>query len=121
MTRLAIYDQNEGREDSKISAYYKKDYVSLKMIGTFIWTTIGYCCAMALILGWGMEGWMEKLTLSLILMLAAVVLLGYAALLIITLTVTHRISSNRHRDARMRMKRYNHELIQLLKLYEKEN
>ena len=46
MTRLALYEQNEGREDMKISAYYKKDYVSMKMIATFIWTTVGYVCAM---------------------------------------------------------------------------
>ena len=25
MTKLALYEQNEGREDMKISAYYTKD------------------------------------------------------------------------------------------------
>ena len=121
MTRLALYEQNEGREDMKISAYYKKDYVSMKMIATLIWTTIGYGCAMLLVLGWGMTGWMEKLTLALIIMLVAVILLGYLALLIITFIITSRISNRKHRDARMRMKRYNHGLLQLMKMYEKEN
>ena len=86
------------------------------MIATFIWTTIGYGCAMLLVLGWGMTGWMEKLTLALIIMLVAVILLGYLALLIITFIITRK-----HRDARMRMKRYNHGLLQLMKMYEKEN
>lgn len=121
MTKLALYEQNEGREDMKISAYYKKDYVSMKMIATLIWTTIGYGCAMLLVLGWGMTGWMEKLTLALIVMLVAVILLGYLALLIITFIITSRISNRKHRDARMRMKRYNHGLLQLMKMYEKEN
>lgn len=121
MTKLALYEQNEGREDMKISAYYKKDYVSMKMIATLIWTTIGYGCAMLLVLGWGMTGWMEKLTLALIIMLVAVILLGYLALLIITFIITSRISNRKHRDARMRMKRYNHGLLQLMKMYEKEN
>ena len=105
MTRLALYEQNEGREDMKISAYYKKDYVSMKMIATFIWTTVGYVCAMLLILAWGMNGWMEKLTLALIFMLVAVIILGYLALLIITFIITSRIANRKHRDARMRMKR----------------
>lgn len=121
MTKLALYEQNEGREDMKISAYYKKDYVSMKMIATLIWTTIGYGCAMLLVFAWGMTGWMEKLTLALIVMLVAVILLGYLALLIITFIITSRISNRKHRDARMRMKRYNHGLLQLMKMYEKEN
>lgn len=121
MTRMALYEQGEGAEDMKISAYYKKDYVSMKMIATFIWTTIGYACAMLLILAWGMTGWMEELNFSLLLMLAGVVILGYLALLIITLLVTSRICGRKHRDARMRMKRYNHGLLQLMKMYEKEN
>ncbi len=121
MTRLALYEQNEGREDMKISAYYKKDYVSMKMIATFILTTVGYVCAMLLILAWGMNGWMEKLTLALIFMLVAVIILGYLALLIITFIITSRIANRKHRDARMRMKRYNHGLLQLMKMYEKEN
>lgn len=121
MTRMALYEQGEGAEDMKISAYYKKDYVSMKMIATFIWTTIGYACAMLLILAWGMTGWMEELNFGLLLMLAGVVILGYLALLIITLLVTSRICGRKHRDARMRMKRYNHGLLQLMKMYEKEN
>lgn len=121
MTRMALYEQGEGAEDMKISAYYKKDYVSMKMIATFIWTTIGYACAMLLVLAWGMTGWMEELNFSLLLMLAGVVILGYLALLIITLLVTSRICGRKHRDARMRMKRYNHGLLQLMKMYEKEN
>lgn len=121
MTRMALYEQGEGAEDMKISAYYKKDYVSMKMIATFIWTTIGYACAMLLILAWGMTGWMEELNFGLLLMLAGVVILGYLALLIITLLVTSRVCGRKHRDARMRMKRYNHGLLQLMKMYEKEN
>lgn len=121
MTRMALYEQGEGAEDMKISAYYKKDYVSMKMIATFIWTTIGYACAMLLILAWGMTGWMEELNFSLLLMLSGVVILGYLALLIITLLVTSRVCGRKHRDARMRMKRYNHGLLQLMKMYEKEN
>ena len=121
MTRMALYEQGEGAEDMKISAYYKKDYVSMKMIATVVWTTVGYACAMLLILAWGMTGWMEELNFSLLLMLSGVVILGYLALLIITLLVTSRVCGRKHRDARMRMKRYNHGLLQLMKMYEKEN
>ena len=42
MTRLAFYEQTQGKEDFKISAYYRKDYTSLHMLCSFIWVTIGY-------------------------------------------------------------------------------
>ena len=42
MTKLALYEQKEGREDMKISAYYKKDYISMKTVATILWTTVGY-------------------------------------------------------------------------------
>lgn len=121
MTKMALYEQKEGREDMNISAYYKKDYMSMKLIANFVWTTIGYGCAVLLILGWGMTSWLERLTLTLLILLAAVIILAYLALMIITTIVAGRIYGKKHRDARMRMKRYNHELLQLIKIYEKEN
>lgn len=121
MTRMAMYEQNEGKEDMRISAYYKKDYMSKKRLETFLWSTIGYGLAVVLVLMSGISTWMEKLTLGLIVMLFLVLLVGYVAVLVITMVVTNRISGQRHRNARMRMKKYNHDLIRLLKLYEKEN
>ena len=32
MTRLAFYEQTQGKEDFKVSAYYRKDYASLHTI-----------------------------------------------------------------------------------------
>ena len=32
MTKLAFYEKREGKEDFKISEYYRKDYVSLHVI-----------------------------------------------------------------------------------------
>ena len=49
MTKLALYEQKEGREDMKISAYYKKDYISMKTVATILWTTVGYGCVILLI------------------------------------------------------------------------
>ena len=45
MVQLASYEQKEGKEDFKVSSYYKKDYVSFHRLATMIWTTIGYWIA----------------------------------------------------------------------------
>lgn len=121
MTSLALYEQNKGREDMKISAYYKKDYIGMKTVATILWTTIGYGCIALLIGLGGLNTWMEDLTMTRLLTFAVIAVVGYVVLLIVTIIVTRKIAGGKHRDARMRMKRYNHGLIRLLKIYEKEN
>ena len=98
MTKLALYEQTQGKEDFKISEYYRKDYVLL--------------AGFDLIVGH------MSLLLMLIMMLVAVV--GYVVILAIYAGVTSHVYNQKHKDARQRVKMYNHDLIKLLKLYEKE-
>lgn len=42
MTRLAMYEQNEGREDIRLSKYYRTDYVRLQILKTVVALTAGY-------------------------------------------------------------------------------
>lgn len=42
MTKLAVYEQNRGQENMAINQYYRRDYVSLQMIRTFICSTIAF-------------------------------------------------------------------------------
>ena len=36
MTKLALYEETHGKEDFKISSYYRKDYASLHVIYAFL-------------------------------------------------------------------------------------
>ena len=42
MTKLATYEEKEGREDIKLSKYYKTDYVRLNILKTVMSATFGY-------------------------------------------------------------------------------
>ena len=42
MTRLAIYEKREGREDIRLSKYYRTDYVRLNVLKTVVAVTVGY-------------------------------------------------------------------------------
>ena len=42
MTKLALYETGEGREDIRLSKYYKTDYVRLQILKTVLAVTIGY-------------------------------------------------------------------------------
>lgn len=42
MTKLATYEQKEGKEDINLSKYYKTDYVRLNILKTAVSATFGY-------------------------------------------------------------------------------
>lgn len=121
MTRLAFYEQTQGKEDFKISAYYRKDYASFHTICSVLWVTVGYICIVGMLVLAGLEELLENMSNGLILMLAAMILLGYISLVIIYALISNYVYNQKHKDARQRVKKYNHNLTRLLKMYEKEN
>lgn len=49
MTKMAIYEKNEGKKELKTAKYYKTDYVSLGVLKTVISATIAYLLIIVLI------------------------------------------------------------------------
>lgn len=121
MTRMASYENHEGKEDLKISSYYRKDYASLHTLYSIIWVTIGYGCLM-LLLGISMfDMLMNSMSVGMLVMLGVLVIVGYFVVVVAYAVATHVACSKRHQKARTRVKKYNHDLVRLLKIYEKEN
>lgn len=121
MTKLAMYEQTQGKEDFKISEYYRKDYAGMHIVFSIIWTTIGYACAVLLAGVAGMQALLANMSTGLIITLGIAIIAGYLVTVILFAVLTSHVYNKRHKNARQRVKRYNHELIKLLKLYEKEN
>ncbi|MDO5590717.1 MAG: hypothetical protein Q4F98_06635 [Lachnospiraceae bacterium] len=121
MTKLALYEQTQGKEDFKVSEYYRKDYVGLHSICSFLWVTLGYICLWILILLASFDALVAHMSVVLMLVMATVAVVSYVVILIIYAGVTSHVYNQRHKDARQRVKMYNHDLIKLLRMYEKEN
>jgi hypothetical protein len=49
MTKLALYETKEGKEDIRLSKYYKTDYVRYQVIKSIICATVGYGLILLLI------------------------------------------------------------------------
>ena len=105
MTQLALYDQTQGKEDFKISEYYRKDYA-------------GAAWAIAMIAG--LDTLMEKMSTALLITLVLAAVVGYVVVLVSYIGIASHLYNKKHQEARQRVKRYNHILTRLLKLYEKE-
>ena len=120
MTRLAFYEQTQGKEDFKVSAYYRKDYASLHTICSVIWITIGYICVVGLAFLAGMDHILGKMSASMLIMLILILVISYLVLVILYAVIASHVFNDKHKKARQRVKKYNHDLLRLLKMYEKE-
>lgn len=49
MTKLAIYEQKEGKEDIQMSKYYKSDYVRYNLLKTIVSVTVAYLLVLMMI------------------------------------------------------------------------
>ena len=117
MTRMALYEEQQGREDLKVSAYYRKDYTSLHTLATILWVTIGYVCLVVLLGISVFDKLMEKMSVGMIIVTA----IAIVAIIIAYAVYTHVTCNNRHKEARARVKLYNHDLARLLNLYKKKD
>lgn len=122
MTKMAMYEENnKGKEDIRVSTYFRKDYSSKNLLWSFIWFTVGYIL-LGLLVGISFsEALMNGGSIMVLILSGIIVIFVYIAGLIGTLVYTYRRCKKRHSDARQRVKIYNRDLVTLLKMYEKES
>lgn len=120
MTRMAMYESKEGAEDFRISAYYKKDYSSFHTIVTVIWVTIGYAIAVGVGAVAFLDVILKNLNMAFLVMLVICLLTGYVVLVLMYGIVASRFYQKKHTDARMRVKKFNHDLTRLNRMYERK-
>lgn len=120
MTRMAIYENHDGKEDFKISEYYQKDYASLNTWKSIIWVTIGYAIIIGAILLIFLDKIFNVTTISGLLVIAGAIVTGYFMVIVITGIIAHDFYKKKHIKARKRVKRFNNNLTRLGRMYEKE-
>ena len=120
MTRMASYEAGEGNEDLKVSGYYRKDYTSLHTLLAIIWGTIGFVALAGLLALALFDVIIAAFSTELILLGAVCIGGAYLVTIIIYAASIHVYYSKKHQKARLRVKKYNHNLVRLLKIYEKE-
>ena len=120
MTRMAMYESKEGREDFKISGYYRKDYCSFHTIISIIWVTVGYIIAVGIGAMAFQDEILNNLNIAFLLMFAICIVTGYFVLVILYGITASHFYSKKHEDARRRVKKFNHDLTRLNRMYERE-
>ena len=120
MTKLAIYEQKEGRIDLPTSKYYKSDYLSIKMINSTITVSVGYVLLLLIFVVVNAENLITKAIGMDIMSIVRTLLVSYIAVIIINGIVTYIVYSRKFKQSRENLKIYNGMLKELYAIYKKE-
>lgn len=120
MTKLAIYEQNEGRADLPLSKYYRTDYLTLKMINSAITMTIGYLLLLGTIILINAEEILSEMVSMDLAALGRNIVIIYVILFTVNMLATYFIHSYKFRVSRDNLNLYNGMLKELYTVYKKE-
>ncbi len=120
MTKLALYEQEEGREAIKSNKYTKSDYVSIKMINTAVVITIGYILAVTLYIIHTVDNFVEKIVKLDLVKIGIRFLVIYLIVFCIYMLLAYVIYSMKYIKMQEMNEEYSEELKELYLLYKKE-
>ena len=120
MIRLARYEQKDGKEDLRISRYYRRDYVGAALLKNFFLATIAYILILAFIVIGNLDLLLDSLSDWNLRPLIAAVILGYLFVLGIYSVITYTVARLRYARAQKSVKAYGEKLELLEQLYSRE-
>lgn len=121
MTKLALYEQKNGKEDLQLSKYYKSDYLTLKMINSAITMTIGFAILLAVIVFINAEKLLADLVKVDIVALGIKIAVLYVVFFILNMFATYCICTYRFKRSRHKLKEYDENLKELYTICKREN
>lgn len=121
MTRLAMYEQTEGKEDVRISKYFRTDYVRVNVLRAMVAITMGYLLILLLLIVYHSEYLIrEAVTLDYRGMITR-----YIGIYIVILTVYGAVCMIgymiKYRASRKKLAKYFRMLRRLRSLYREED
>lgn len=121
MNKLALFEQGKGKEDIRISRFYKTDFIRYNILNTIVSITIGYALLLVLIGVYNIEYLISKATELNYKGIAFNILSIYIVLVIAYVLYTITTSSLRYKESRKRLVKYNKDLKGLWEIYRDES
>ena len=106
MTKCAVYEKNTGKEDMRLSAYFKADFIRLEMLKNILLVTLGYFCICLLVFLYRADNFLENIFNEDFRLFGQKVLLVYVMLLIAYITMISVYYAVKYSKSRERLGRY---------------
>lgn len=117
MTKMAIYEKNEGRKMLKTAKYFKGDYIAFGILKTIISTTFAGVILLAMYFLCNAEGMIQDINNLDYMGLARKFAFYYVLMLIVFCTIAGLVYYFRYESTRKGLKRYFSRLNKLERFY----
>lgn len=121
MTKLAVFEKEEGNKAQIASRYYRNDYISYNMIWSGIAATAAYVLFVGLCLFCNMEQFLNHLQNISIVHFFTLLIVVYVLFLIFFEIIAFIIYRKRYIKAEKKVKEFCNDLKELEKIYNKEH
>lgn len=120
MTRLAAYEQKEGKRNEEIGSYFRGDYISLQILKSVISATMAFVLIVALFVLYDSELFLSDIYKIDILEYVKKLIMYYFAFTGVYVLISYVVYAIRYRKAKKRLKVYFNNLKRLQILYQRE-
>ena len=120
MTKMAAYEENEGKKYMSIGSYFRSDYMGMQVIRSVICGTLAFFLLAGLYVYYHFETMMQDIYKMDLLLLGRRVLFYYIVFIAAYSVITYVIYSFRYSRAKRSLKHYYYHLKQLDAIYDIE-
>lgn len=121
MTRMASYEEHEGKKNVSIGSYFRSDYISMQLLGSFLSATASFLLLCGAAVLYDFERFMQDIYKEDLLAAGKRLLIFYVAFVAVYEVISYMVYSYRYTKARKSLRQYYHNLKQLSVLYEEES
>ena len=119
MTKMASYEENEGKKNMAIGRYFRSDYIGFQILKSIISATIAFVIVFGIFIFYDFEVFMQDIYKMDLLVFAKNVLIAYAVMVGGYALITYIVCLNRYNKAKQGLKCYYNNLKKLSGIYEK--
>lgn len=117
MTKMAAYEEGEGKKNMSIGKYFRSDYISVQLMKSVVCGTISFLVGLALYILYNIETFMQDIYKIDLLAFAKQVLTYYAIMIVAYVVISYAIYSYRYAKAKKNLKQYYQNLKKLNSMY----
>ena len=119
MTKMASYEEKEGKKNVSIGNYFRSDYIAVQMLKSIVCATLAFVVVFALYIFYDLETFLQDIYRMDLVAFAKNVLIYYAVTLAVYGVISYIIYSYRYSKAKKSLKAYYQNLKKLNSLYGK--
>ena len=113
MSRIAIYEKRQGKQDIPMNGYYKSDYVRLNTLKAVVSATLVYFIVLAMVAAYKLDFILANILKMDYKRLGLALLVIYLVWILIYWVIARIVYAKRYEDARPNIIIYNHRLKKL--------